>query len=359
MSLEAANTPGSSPFMESTTSADLPRRLNRLDDTSLSNQTVSGDQIGLYGGSTNLAICDRDKMVGFLDSHPVQAGAWRTAAEVPDIHAYVSKLSPLVLLRDTRVTNHGFENGAPTTFQSVLQTGTAVLVDDRGVPRVRCDSGSPLDEPQSGASEKFSGTGWQGLETDQVVKVQRAEAPIKALTVVPLPEPRSPSPTSEEVSDGPTSADEPGPVETETKTAPMTLLAEMPVGETFAKPAQTKGLPAGVRVVAVDVAPPLGTGPSSTTPITTTPTTDTPTTTTPTTTTATTTTPTTTTATTTTSTTTTATTTTPTTTTVTTTTPTPGSSTPSDSTPAEPSPPTVEEPAPTWEETPFPSTPIP
>ena len=142
VSLEAANTAGSSPWMDSTTSPDLPRRLNRVEDTSTADtRTVSGDQVGLYGGSTNQAVCDRDKMVNFLERNPVQGAAGRTVAGVSDIRAFASTLSPVVLLHDTRVTNHGFKNGTPTTFQSVLQTGTAVLVDNRGIPRVRCDSG--------------------------------------------------------------------------------------------------------------------------------------------------------------------------------------------------------------------------
>jgi hypothetical protein len=44
-----------------------------------------------------------------------------------------------VLLRsDTVVTNHGFANGCSTTIPAVLQAGTAVLVDDKGVPVTKC-----------------------------------------------------------------------------------------------------------------------------------------------------------------------------------------------------------------------------
>jgi hypothetical protein len=52
-----------------------------------------------------------------------------------------------VLTRDTRVTNHGFRDGEATQLQSVLQAGTAVLVDSRGVPRVKCGCGNPLLPP--------------------------------------------------------------------------------------------------------------------------------------------------------------------------------------------------------------------
>jgi hypothetical protein len=39
------------------------------------------------------------------------------------------------------VVNHGYRDGTVTTINSVLQAGTAVLVDDYGVAAVRCDCG--------------------------------------------------------------------------------------------------------------------------------------------------------------------------------------------------------------------------
>ncbi|MFD7575382.1 DUF6777 domain-containing protein, partial [Streptomyces sp. NPDC059810] len=72
---------------------------------------------------------------------------------------------------DTRVTNHGFKNGAATAYQSVLQAGTAVLVDDRGVPRVRCACGNPLTLPVAQKSPKTTGTPWPGYNSSQVVVV--------------------------------------------------------------------------------------------------------------------------------------------------------------------------------------------
>jgi hypothetical protein len=290
--LQAASSRGQSPWMDSTTATDLPTQLNRVDYASTGSadgaRTVSGDQVGLYGGSTNEAVCDRDKMVNFLKQHPAEAAAWREAAGVSDIDAYARTLSPVRLTYDTRVTNHGFEDGEATAFQSVLQTGTAVMVDNRGVPRVRCDSGSPLAQPREDANEELTGAGWQGLDTDSVVKVQESGAPIERLEVVTLPAPSQPEPES--------------------------AFANMPVGDSEATPDQNIELPTGAKLVAVEVTPPTSTTSTVTTTSTTT------TTTTPTTTTTTTTTPTT-------PTTTTPTTTTPTTTTPTTTTPSPDSPT--------------------------------
>lgn len=194
VSLEGANSPGSSPWMDSTTAADLPRQVNRVEDRSgaSATSTLSGGQLGLYGGSTDKAVCDRDEMVRFLEQNSAQAEAWRSVTRVTDIRAYASALSPVVLTHDTRVTNHGFNNGQATTFQSVLQTGTAVMIDNRGVPRVRCDSGSPLGEPQNVVGEEFTGTGWQGLDRDAVVVVRKSDVPIEKLELVPLPRAASP-----------------------------------------------------------------------------------------------------------------------------------------------------------------------
>jgi hypothetical protein len=263
VSLEAANSPGLSPWMDSTTAGDLPSTLNRVENTatgSPNNQggiwTVSGDQVGLYGGSPNGAVCDRGKMVDFLERHPAEAQAWRTVTGVSDIRAYVNALSPVVLTHDTRVTNHGFENGTVTYFQSVLQTGTAVMVDNRGIPRVRCASGSPLAEPQSDVSAQYTGTGWQGLDTHAVITVQQSDAPIENLALVSEPAGGAALPSSATATGSPT---------TTAAAPPSPLFLTMPVGDTQAMPAPGIGLPPGKTVVRVQVTPPLNSETSSVT----------------------------------------------------------------------------------------------
>src|SRR2546429_115073 len=64
--------------------------------------------------------------------------------EPNDIATYVASLTPVILTSDTLVTNHGYANGHATTLRSVLQAGTAVMVDNTGVPRVKCNCGNPL-----------------------------------------------------------------------------------------------------------------------------------------------------------------------------------------------------------------------
>ena len=73
--------------------------------------------------------------------------------DVDEIEDFIDDLTPVRLRYDTRVTNHGFTDGRANAFQSVLEAGTAVLVDDRGVPRVKCNCGNPLVEPADFSDE--------------------------------------------------------------------------------------------------------------------------------------------------------------------------------------------------------------
>jgi hypothetical protein len=136
--------------------------------------SVAGDAVGLYGGTRNDATCDREQLIGFLTSHPDQGRAWASVQGIgpADIPAYVRALTPLQLRVDTRVTNHGFADGVATPLQSVLQAGTAVLVDANGVPRARCACGNPLLPPQAlQGSISFRGDRWNGFAPENVRRI--------------------------------------------------------------------------------------------------------------------------------------------------------------------------------------------
>jgi hypothetical protein len=152
-------------------------------------RSVAGDAAGLYGGSLGTAVCDVDQLVAFL-TDPANAGkaeAWAgvQGIEVAGIPTYVDGLTPVRLRLDTRVTNHTFEGGEAVPFQSILQAGTAVLVDERGVPRVKCFCGNPLAEPAPVEAGVDRGEAldlaslvenmqdaWEGLVADKVVSVE-------------------------------------------------------------------------------------------------------------------------------------------------------------------------------------------
>ena len=116
---------------------------------------------GPFGGSGSDLVCDRDLLVQSLKARPDRLVEWaRVLGVAPTIKAvgtYITKLHPVTLTRDTRVTNHSFVNGRALGFQSILAAGTAVLVDDYGNPVVRCRCGNPLLKPVFIASAVCTG----------------------------------------------------------------------------------------------------------------------------------------------------------------------------------------------------------
>ncbi len=146
------------------------------------NSTFEGATPGLYGGTRNSASCDVEKQITYLTGSPErnQAFAGVLGKKPGQVPSYLRSLTPLQLAYDTRVTNHGFKDGKATAFQSVLQAGTAVMVDSYGVPRVRCKCGNPLTEPTPlQGNVKTVGTKWPGYEPSNAVVVKPAKTKIK------------------------------------------------------------------------------------------------------------------------------------------------------------------------------------
>lgn len=146
-----AAAPGPDPFTDSTaltadTPPPAPRTPRRTDRSAAAGgpRSLPGGTPGLYGGTERTGSCDIGRQVGHLVRDPARGRAFAevvgiSPAALPD---HVRTLTPVVLRADTRVTSHGFRAGRITRYQSVLQAGTAVLVDDRGLPRVRCACGN-------------------------------------------------------------------------------------------------------------------------------------------------------------------------------------------------------------------------
>jgi hypothetical protein len=146
---------------------------------------VAGDTPGLYGG-TRANECNIAGMERYLVAYPDRGQAWARAEGVDpgEIHRVLTSLTPVTLRTDTAVTNHGFANGSPTQFQSVLQAGTAVLIDALGVPRVRCYCGNPLLRPKQPPSVRYEGPTWTTFSTESVTVVNKAAAPVAEFVVV-------------------------------------------------------------------------------------------------------------------------------------------------------------------------------
>ena len=148
---------------------------------------VRGSAPGLYGGSRNAASCDVDQQIAFLQKDRTKAAAFAGVAGIDtgSIPSYLRSLTPVQLRMDTRVTNHGFKDGKATAYQSVLQTGTAVMVDSRGVPRVRCACGNPLTPPVAvKGTPKTAGKSWPAYRSSNVVVVQEATTVVNVFVLV-------------------------------------------------------------------------------------------------------------------------------------------------------------------------------
>ncbi|MFF2133273.1 DUF6777 domain-containing protein, partial [Streptomyces olivochromogenes] len=192
--LQSAGSTGADPFTESTAKeGTAPTATPSLPSTATGTGTgnavrsVNGDAPGLYGGTRNVASCDVEKQITALKAAPSKNAAFASVLGIQPsaVPGYLRTLTPVQLRADTRVTNHGYRNGSATTYQAVLQAGTAVLVDDRGVPRVRCACGNPLTPPaaQQGADPKPVGQSWSGYRPSHVVVVAPAPRPVEKFVV--------------------------------------------------------------------------------------------------------------------------------------------------------------------------------
>ncbi|MFD8565281.1 DUF6777 domain-containing protein [Streptomyces sp. NPDC059639] len=188
---------GPDPFTDSTATSDAssppvtrtpqPSPTGTPSATQQGAREISGATPGLYGGTHALGSCDVEAQVRFLVSDQAKAGAFADASGISrsDIAGFLRGLTPVVLRADTRVTNHGYRDGRATTFQSVLQSGTAVMVDGHGAPRVRCACGNPLRQPVAlKGSPSRQGQAWNGYEPTKVVVVTPAPTVIENITIV-------------------------------------------------------------------------------------------------------------------------------------------------------------------------------
>lgn len=187
--LQAANKPGPDPFTASTakdsSTTPVTPAANAPESPNVT-RGVSGSAPGLYGGTRNTASCDVEKQVKALQAEPAKNKAFASVEDVqpPAVPAYLRSLTPVQLRMDTRVTNHGYRGGATTSYQAVLQTGTAVLVDDRGVPRVRCACGNPLTPAVAQQTvPRRTGDTWPSYRSQNVVVVVPATTTIDVFVI--------------------------------------------------------------------------------------------------------------------------------------------------------------------------------
>ena len=105
---------------------------------------------GTYGGPGS-NVCDTAGMKAFFERNPDRAAAWARIQGIAfaEIGSFIDSLNTAYLAQNVKLTMYGFKNGQEYGYEAIIAAGTAVLVDDQGLPRVRCACGNPLvtDEP--------------------------------------------------------------------------------------------------------------------------------------------------------------------------------------------------------------------
>jgi hypothetical protein len=152
------------------------------------NQGSGGTSVQTTASRDNGTTCDPEKLVSYLAGNPQASEAWVHAlnsdralswsggsrVEVQQIPSYIRELTPRLLADDLRVTNYQFTNGAALAVQAVLEKGTAVLVDGKGIARVRCACGNPLTPMiQLKTPPIYRGIPWPDFRPQRVVLTQR------------------------------------------------------------------------------------------------------------------------------------------------------------------------------------------
>ena len=111
---------------------------------------VDSDAPGIYAGRTyggsGSNICDVEKMIEFLEYYQDRGRAWAAIQGIAyeEIGSFIRSLEPVYLLQNISVTMFGFKNGASYGYEATIAAGTAILIDDQGMPRARCACGNPL-----------------------------------------------------------------------------------------------------------------------------------------------------------------------------------------------------------------------
>ncbi len=151
--------------------------------------TVPGGEPGLYGGTRDIGSCNRQKLIRFLMANPDKGRAWAgvLGIDYEQLPTFVMKLTPLVLRSDTLVMNHGYADGQATSFLSVLQAGTAVLVGRRGLPVVRCYCGNPLTQPPAQVTDAvYTGPTWPGWNPQSITVITQNVTVIDIFIVIDI-----------------------------------------------------------------------------------------------------------------------------------------------------------------------------
>ncbi|MFD3314362.1 DUF6777 domain-containing protein [Streptomyces sp. NPDC058694] len=192
----AAGVPSLAPFFEEDGSLGTDETKLRPEEPHSGLQ--QGNTPGLYGGTQKPKVCDVDRLKDFLTDprNRQKAREWaRIVGITPDrIEGYIDDLTPVLLRHDTLVKNHDYKKGKAVAFDALLEAGIAVLVNDQGLPAVKCSCGNPLqsfDKDPGKISVKFEDGNkkWDGYEKSDVVTVKPSPQPLKQIALIDVDDP--------------------------------------------------------------------------------------------------------------------------------------------------------------------------
>lgn len=91
-------------------------------------------------------VCSLSEMIAGFEADPEAAEAFASVHGLDPgaVGAYLQTLRAGYLVDELIVINHQLRDAAAEPSASILGAGTAVLTDDSGVPRVRCECANPL-----------------------------------------------------------------------------------------------------------------------------------------------------------------------------------------------------------------------
>ncbi|MFE9579526.1 DUF6777 domain-containing protein [Nocardia sp. NPDC006044] len=165
---------------------------------------LTGDAPALYGGIPHQSVGGSDVITYFQsDAQAASAAveAFSSDATVQlarnvqltatNLDDFIRTMTPVVLTVDTEVMYHRYKDGRIESDLSILQAGTAVLVDIRGVPRFRMRSGTPLTIPEQFDADQvtYSGSGWPSFDAHTAVTVRPSGSTLPLLRLRDLDDP--------------------------------------------------------------------------------------------------------------------------------------------------------------------------
>ncbi|CAM3876999.1 serine/threonine-protein kinase [Smaragdicoccus niigatensis] len=185
---------GANPFMPMTAPDAQPTSLPALPDKGSGENIVArpilGDSPGLFAGQPQVADCDRSiinglfspnsdrsrALIAALNDDPTLYWSGGRPLTSADVATYLDELTPVRLRFDTRVTHYSLDGDKSVAVQAVFESGTAVLIDAAGMPRVRCISGSPITAPVALKQKpNVTGNAWPGYRPGALAIVQQSK----------------------------------------------------------------------------------------------------------------------------------------------------------------------------------------